>query len=237
MGEESKKGSQEHKISEKELLKASQSNKQTKSESITKNNSFMGSSTTKKNKKSSKRFRDFLMGSESLDSESDSNNKDSYNKSSDNSQEKKVNNKQEEYNNAPSESHEFHLIQEFMKFKSYRYLHSNKEQIIRIGGGLIGVLFIIAGVLYLFGGSIRLADNVIYGERAVLSAFSILIGILIIAGFFGRRLLAVTFLKKIHSELEEVEEAPSIEKSSNEQKKSFHVKEKQKDNIEEKDKK
>jgi len=232
MGEESKKESQEQTISEKESLKASQSNKQAKNSAIDNNNSFMDSSTIEQNKKPSKRFRDFLMGSESLDSESDSNNK-----SPDNSQEKKVNNKQEEYYNAPSGAHEFHLSQEFMKYKSYRYLHSNKEKIIRISAGLIGVLFIIAGFLYLFGGSIRLADNVIYGERAVLSAFSILIGILIIAGFFGRRLLAVNFLKKIHSELEEVEEEPSTKKASNEKKKSFQGTEKQKDNIEEKEKK
>ena len=234
MGEESKTGIQGKKISEEESPKASQSNKQTTG-SIVKNNSSTDSSITKKNKKSTKRFRDFLMGSEILDSETDSNNEIFNNKSSDKSQEKKVNNQQED--NITSESHEFHLSQEFMKFKTYRYLHSNKEQIIRIIGGLIGVLFIIAGVLYLFGGSIRVADNVIYGERAVLSAFSILIGILIIAGFFGSRLLAGTFLKKIHSELEEVEEAPSDTKSPKEKEKSFHEKEKQKDNIEEKDKK
>jgi hypothetical protein len=32
-----------------------------------------------------------------------------------------------------------------MKFKFYRKLKSNKEQVIQISGGLIGAIFIIAG--------------------------------------------------------------------------------------------
>ena len=68
------------------------------------------------------------------------------------------------------------------------------------------------------------------GERAVISAFLILVGVLIIAGVFARRLLEKSFLKNIHSELEEAE-APDSEK------KSPDKKEKQKGNIEEMDKK
>ncbi|MFU2191087.1 CvpA family protein [Methanobacterium sp. MZD130B] len=227
MEEESSKVSQEQKTSDEKSSKAVQFNQNTKSGSN--KNSFSVDSSTSKTK-SSKRFRDFLIGSEFLDSESDSKNK-----YLDEPRKQKVNQKYED--NTPSKSQEFYLRQEFMKFKIYRHIHSKKEQIIRIIGGLVGVLFIIAGILYLFGGSIRLADSVIYGERAVLSAFSILIGILIIAGLFGLRLLTGTFLKKIHSELEKVEEQHSIKKSSKEKKKSFNEKEKQKNNIEEKDKK
>ncbi|MDD3754028.1 MAG: CvpA family protein [Methanobacterium sp.] len=227
MGEESSKASQEQKSPDEESSESIPFNNHIKNES-NKNNSFMDSSTPKT--KSSKRFRDFIIGSEILDSESDSNNK-----SSDKSQEQKVNMKHED--NTLSKSHEFNLSHEFMKFKIYRHIHSKKEQIIRISGGLVGVLFIIAGILYLFGGSIRLEDSVTYGERAVLSAFSILIGVLIIAGFFGLPLLTGTFLKKIHSELKNVEEVPSNKKSAKELKKSFNEKEKQKNNIEEKDKK
>ncbi|HHY00760.1 MAG TPA: CvpA family protein [Methanothermobacter sp.] len=217
MGEKTSKVNHEQKAPDEESSKVIPFNKHIKNES-NKNNSSLDSSTPKT--KSSKRFRDFLIGSEILDSESDSNN------SSDKSQEQKVNMKHED--NTLSKSHEFYLSHEFMKFKIYRHIHSKKEQIIRISGGLVGVLFIIAGMLYLLGGSIRLEDSVTYGERAVLSAFSILIGVLITAGFFGPRLLTGTFLKKIHSELKNVEEVPSNKKSAKELKKSFNEKEKQK---------
>ncbi len=230
MGEKSEMG-QKVNMPDEEASNASQPNKQPNKESIIKSDS-MGSSNTEKNIKPSKRFRDFLIGSEIIDSELDDE-KPSINRSRNKSQENKVNNK----NNTQTESHEFNISQELMKFKTYRHLHSNKEQIIKTCGGLLGAIFIISGFLYLFGGSTRLADNVIFGERAVLSTFSILIGILIISGLFGRHLLTGTFLKNIQSELEIVEEAPSTRKSTNEKKKSVQEMEKQKDNIQEKDKK
>jgi hypothetical protein len=127
-----------------------------------------------------------------------------------------------------SESHYF--SQELMSFDFYKKLRSNKEQVLKIIGGLVGALFIIAGLIYILGSPVRVADNVVAGERAVISAFLILVGVLIIAGVFARRLLEKSFLKNIHSELEEAE-APGSEK------KSPDKKEKQKGNIEEMDKK
>nr|WP_243686805.1 hypothetical protein [Methanobacterium formicicum] len=98
-----------------------------------------------------------------------------------------------------------------MSFDFYRKLRSNKEQVLKIIGGLVGALFIIAGLIYILGSPVRVADNVVAGERAVISAFLILVGVLIIAGVFARRLLEKSFLKNIHSELEEAE-APDSEK-------------------------
>ncbi len=108
-----------------------------------------------------------------------------------------------------SDSH--YLSQELMSFDFYRKLRSNKEQVLKIIGGLVGALFIIAGLIYILGSPVRVADNVVAGERAVISAFLILVGVLIIAGVFARRLLEKSFLKNIHSELEEAE-APDSEK-------------------------
>lgn len=232
--EEEPKGSQNQTISEfDESSKASPSKEKHKDTSNLNDTPSKDSST---NRNSSRRFRDFLMGSDIDNHELDSSNKKSAEKSKEKSKVKKVDNNEEDKNGL-IEAHEFSLSQEFMKFKIYRYFQSNKKQVIQIIGGIIGVLFIIAGILYEFGSSVRVADNVVYGERAVLSVFSILIGILIIAGFFGRQLLARTFLKKIHSELEEVEDQPSNKESSNGKEKSLDGKEKQKDNIDEKDKK
>ena len=228
MGEEPKKENQKQTTSE-----AAKSTRESPSKENVASTKDMSSTDPSPNKKSTKRFRDFLMGPSLGELESNPS-KTSSEKSNKKSQTKKVDNK--EKNNDSSEGHEFSFSHEFMRFKIFQYLHSNKEQVIRIIGGIIGVLFIIAGILYEFGASVRLADNVIYGERAVLSVFSILIGILIIATFFGRHLLAGTFLKKIHSELEEVEDKPSKKGSSDQKEKSLDEKEKQKD-IDEKDKK
>ena len=107
MGEESSKASKEQKSPDEESSESIPFNNHIKNES-NKNNSFMDSSTPKT--KSSKRLRDFIIGSEILDSESDSNNK-----SSDKSQEQKVNMKHED--NTLSKSHEFNLSHEFMKVK------------------------------------------------------------------------------------------------------------------------
>ena len=221
MEEESSKVSQEQKTSDEKSSKAVQFNQNTKSGSN--KNSFSVDSSTSKTK-SSKRFRDFLIGSEFLDSESDSKNK-----YLDEPRKQKVNQKYED--NTPSKSQEFYLRQEFMKFKIYRHIHSKKEQIIRIIGGLVGVLFIIAGILYLFGGSIRLADSVIYGERQYYQLFNPHWNPDNYR-FIQAPLVNWNFSQKIHSELEKVEEPHSIKKSSKRKEKSFNEKKNKKNNIE-----
>ncbi len=185
------------------------------------------------NKNPQRRFRDFLTRGNIDPSESShssvNGSSESFKESSKSSKEKSQGDN-EKSDKSSSEAHDFHFSQELMKFNFYRKLQSHKEQVIRISGGVIGAIFIIAGILYLLGSAVRVADNVVFGERAVISAFLVLVGVLIIAGIFARRLLEGTFLKNIHSELE-VAEDPDSEENSKDRK------EKQKDNIEEKDKK
>jgi hypothetical protein len=185
------------------------------------------------NKNPQRRFRDFLTrGNIDPDNSSPSSANDSSKsfKESSKSFKEKYQEDNEKSDKSSSEAHDFHLSQELMKFNFYRKLQSNKEQVIRISGGIIGAIFIIAGILYLLGSGVRVADNVVYGERAVISAFLILVGVLIIAGIFARRFLEGSFLKNIHSELEVAEDPDSEEIPKD-------MKEKQKDNIGEKDKK
>lgn len=234
--EKPKKGSQEQPISEidesshtSQVFPASDGSGKFKESKKSKDTSEDASV----NKNSQRRFRDFLTRgnidpSESSPSSANGSSKSSK-KSSKTSKEKSQENN-EEGDKSSSESHDFHFSQELMKFNFYRKLQSNKEQVIRISGGIIGAIFIIAGILYIFGSAVRVADNVIFGERAVISAFLILLGVLIIAGIFARRLLEGSFLKNIHSELEVAEDHDSEENSKDR-------KGKQKGNIEEKDKK
>jgi len=186
-------------------------------------------------KKPKRRFRDFLTNgdidsSKSSSSSSDDSTKGSEEKSQDNA---------EKDNKSASDSHDFHLSQELMKFDFYRKLQSNKEQVVKIFGGIVGALFIIAGILYLLGSPVRVADNVVSGERAVISAFLVLVGVLIIAS-----ILEASFLKNIHSELEVAEDQNSGELKDNKENQKVNSKEnsndkkgKQKGNIEENDKK
>ena len=103
-------------------------------------------------------------------------------------------------------------------------MHSRKDNLLRIIGGIVGVIFIIAGVVYIYGSAIKVVDNVAFGERAVTSSFLVLIGIIIIAAIFARQLWRGTFLKNIQNQLQVAEDKPTKPKDT------------QKDNIEEKDK-
>ena len=231
---EPKKGSQNQQISETDQSKVSQISSSTnKSDASTGSDEFNESqepktslNNTSNDKSPKRRFRDFLAGGDISPKSSQS----SGNDSSPSDQKPQGKREDKEKDIKDSDSHEFHFSQELMKFNFYRKLKSNKEQVIQIGGGLIGAIFIIAGIVYLLGSTIRVADNVIFGERAVISAFLILVGVLIIAGIFASRLLEGSFLKSIHSELEVAEDQDSKDNSKDK-------KDKQKDNIEEKDKK
>ncbi len=191
-------------------------------------------------KKPKRRFRDFLTNGDIDSSKSSSSSPDDSTKGS----EEKSQDNAEKDNKSSSDSHDFHISQELMKFDFYRKLQSNKEQVVKIIGGIVGALFIIAGILYLLGSPVRVADNVVSGERAVISAFLVLVGVLIIASIFARRILEASFLKNIHSELEVAEDQDSGELKDNKENQKVNSKEnsndkkgKQKGNIEENDKK
>jgi apolipoprotein N-acyltransferase len=110
-----------------------------------------------------------------------------------------------------------------MDWKFIKNLYYRKDKLLMIMGGIVGVIFIIAGVIYIYGSAIKVVDNVVFSERAVTSAFLILIGLLIIAASFARQLSQITFLKNIH-QLQVGEDKPTKKKDT------------PKDNIEEKDK-
>jgi hypothetical protein len=225
--EEPQKGIQDQTTSELESSSASRVVDESNGSTDSENSKEFKDPSKKANTSNSpqRRFRDFLVGGDLDSSESSPQSEVTSNSSKGTKPEKT---RSTDKDAQSSDSH--YLSQELMSFDFYRKLRSNKEQVLKIIGGLVGVLFIIAGLIYILGSPVRVADNVVAGERAVISAFLILVGVLIIAGVFARRLLEKSFLKNIHSELEEAE-APDSEK------KSPDKKEKQKGNIEEMDKK
>ncbi|MGZ4856999.1 MAG: CvpA family protein [Methanobacteriaceae archaeon] len=180
------------------------------------------------------RFRDFITGAdvisninESSDDDSpkgiESIKKDRNDQDSSDSSKKQVSRKTSNKNS--EKTRDFHINQELIKFKFIRNLHSRKDKLLRIMGVVVGVIFIIAGVVYIYGSAIKVVDNVEFGDRAVTSAFLVLIGLLIIAAVFARQLWRGTFLKNMQNQLQVAEDKPTKSKDT------------QKDNIEEKDKK
>ncbi len=109
------------------------------------------------------------------------------------------------------DDHAFPFVEHLMSHESFRTLKSNKERITQGIALIVGVVLMIYGSIIITSSVTQVADNVIFGEKAMFGAFLILVGVLIIAAAFAQKLLSGTFLKKIHSELEVVE---GIEKDS-----------------------
>lgn len=98
--------------------------------------------------------------------------------------------------------HGVQLLDHWNDYDSVKRLKTKKNEIIKIIATLVGIILIVFGLITSLGAVIQVSSNVIFGERAMFSAFLILLGFLILAAVFARRLLEVTFLKNIHNELE-----------------------------------
>lgn len=93
-------------------------------------------------------------------------------------------------------------------------LNDKKDEITSYGGAFIGLLFIITGILYLNSPFTKIADNVIFGEQAVISTFLIIIGIIIILSALKQKIISKTPLADIYTEMKAVEN----EKDKNDEK-------------------
>lgn len=100
-------------------------------------------------------------------------------------------------------------------FKKVRgMLDDKREEITSYGGVFIGLVFIIIGALYLSSPVKKIADNVIFGEQAVISILFIIIGIIVIAGALKQKIISKTPLADIYTEMKAIEN----EKDKNDEK-------------------
>jgi hypothetical protein len=97
-----------------------------------------------------------------------------------------------------SKSTENHIQDKVIDHNGFKYLQSNKKRIKKILGAAIGLIFVISGLILITTSALRVVDNVIFGERAMFSVFLILIGLLILATVFSKKLLENKYFKKLH---------------------------------------
>ena len=107
--------------------------------------------------------------------------------------------------NVKSEDHDFNITDILSGHDSINSLKNKKDKIIKATAILFGGFLIVYGLILISASVTKVADNVIFGEGATLSAFLILLGILIIVAAFAQSILNKTFLNKIHTELEVAE--------------------------------
>ena len=95
------------------------------------------------------------------------------------------------------------MIIEFKKTR--KILYDKRDDMISYGGVFIGILFLISGVLYLNPPVKKVADNVIFGEHAVMAAFLMILGILVIVAALKEKIISKTPLASIYTEMKAVE--------------------------------
>ncbi len=115
--------------------------------------------------------------------------------------------------NDTKEDHAFHFT-DLIGQDSLKSLKTRKDRIIKGTAIFIGGLLILYGLILISASVTRVADNVIFGEKAMLSTFLILLGVLIIVAAYAQRILNRTFLNKIHTELEVAEGRSESEDNS-----------------------
>ncbi|MEM4525699.1 MAG: hypothetical protein QXH54_04975 [Methanothermobacter sp.] len=89
--------------------------------------------------------------------------------------------------------------------KTKKILEDKKSEIILYAGVFIGILFLILGILYLNSPVKKVADNVIFGEHAIIATFLMIIGILIIVTALKDKIISKTPLADIYTEMKAVE--------------------------------
>ncbi|MGB9844694.1 hypothetical protein [Methanothermobacter tenebrarum] len=89
--------------------------------------------------------------------------------------------------------------------KTRKILEDKKDEIILYGGIFIGILFLISGILYLNSPVKKVADNVIFGEHAVMAIFLMIIGILVIVTALKEKIISKTPLADMYTEMKAIE--------------------------------
>lgn len=120
----------------------------------------------------------------------------------------------------PENSQEDPTLQLFNGLKDHEKLQSlrkRKDTIIKVTASIVSILLIIIGIIYSINPNENVASNVIFGERAMFSAFLILVAFMILAAVYSRKLLEGKYFKNIHKDLEIAEGKKPKDETKNSQ--------------------
>jgi hypothetical protein len=115
---------------------------------------------------------------------------------------KKSGDKESKNKDSDHDNHALPTVEDFLKILNIEDIESGKNKLKMITGIIAGLILILAGIFFVIGNSETVADNVIFGEKAVFSVFLILVGILIISISLAQKFLDKSFFKGITKEIE-----------------------------------
>ncbi|KAF5086539.1 hypothetical protein [Methanobacterium aggregans] len=101
--------------------------------------------------------------------------------------------------------HDLSFTQAFTGHAIFEDLKSHKTLIIRALSTLLGALLIVYGMFLFLSPTIKVADNVMFGDESAFAVLLILLGIIVIISSFAKRLFGGTFFHTIHKEIEAAE--------------------------------
>ncbi len=99
----------------------------------------------------------------------------------------------------------WYLIENFKAHGVVQSIIKRKATILKAVAVTASIILMIIAIIFSITPTEHVASNVIFGERAMFSAFLFLVAFLILAAVFASKLLEGKYLKNIHQELEIVE--------------------------------
>ena len=111
------------------------------------------------------------------------------------------------------EHHDLSFTQGFTGHAIFGDLKSHKALILQALATLVGAVMIIYGTFLFISPTVKVADNVIFGDESAFAVLLILLGVIVIISAFAKRLFGGTFLHTIHNEIEAAEKKISPDKA------------------------
>lgn len=125
-----------------------------------------------------------------------------------------------EKNESTDEHHDLSFTQGFTGHAIFGDLKSHKSLILQAMATLLGAVMMVYGMFLFLSPTIKVADNVMFGDESAFAVLLILLGVIVIISAFAKRLFGGTFLHNIHKEIEAAEKKINPDKGESQGKDS-----------------
>lgn len=106
---------------------------------------------------------------------------------------------------SPDEHHDLSFTKGFTGHAIFGDLKSHKSLILQALATLVGAVMIVYGMFLFIIPTVKVADNVMFGDESAFAVLLILLGVIVIILAFAKRLFGGTFIHNIHKEIEAAE--------------------------------